>query len=761
MNIPTRYRSLRRQKWVADAGMDQFVPELPTAAVSTEVQEGADVINTDLFLLSRQEKNVVTVKVIIFDNEATVTVPINSRMTASSLVVAVQQQALSLLGSYQSRSLRLIEDNFKLGLYRELYAFELISHVVDKWENSSSNSDMVNVFRIACQSSAFSLATTVESSLSEVVTPIAGYVRVLYQKKKKWNKRWVFTEDGVLYVSKKPNPKPEDKETICSLSNVNFHFVRSEKLSSFESRGRSDYVFALKLHQRSAIFENMADYVHYMCCDDESSFEMWKRTVQASRAVFIKCLVDDKLRELESSSSSSSSSHAVNARNDKDGDNTTSIAPLVPLISSDELRQPVMANNINKFSTDKQAKVTSHGTTTLPGSSASHVIIAPMPNHTVVTKDSLLDRLLHGETELSFVERKVRKSSEDDRGSRRPGELKQQQPALLSRSSSSRLSPPGTPSSTFSFEQDETITVMPSPSSTNRVHKQYVSPSPAPPLSPADARVLQPGYQGVKHNTVDDEDEDEDEPLYRRLQAIDLQIGSNNPFLDQEQPQDLLSLSPARLQIEPLRSTGHNNATLHDATLVTSFAVEDSVPLTTSKVQPIRKLDFPGPVMTTSTSSQDQLQTRSAKTLLEDPIRYHRNLSFSSPSSSAANKHGNNNNNAVAAVAVTDVPEIRISRNVTMTKSRHSPVSGINNHGLSPSSLHYGRDHSHDLRRSPISATTPRTSFTAARSSGGHERKHNTPSPTSPLINQIPDVKGSRSVFRHGSLLRRMEKSGR
>ncbi|KAJ8100600.1 hypothetical protein POJ06DRAFT_107969 [Lipomyces tetrasporus] len=522
MNIPTRYRSLRRKKAAPEA--------TPVPPVNSSGQAPEPVA------IGPNRDRVTVLPIQVLDPDTVVSCSIPSTMTASALISMVQRHSGKL--PYRIESLRVAEI-FNNCLQRELLGFELVSDIIKGWDALKENRLCIVL------SNSPSSAMTVEAALPEYAPPVAGWLTIkLKSHKWSWSKRWAFTEDNTLYISKKPNPRLKDRIFLCNLNQVNFYDLQPQHLARIGSP--SDLCFALKSPESHAIFEDHNDFMHYIACDDRPSFDMWKYAMETTRAIYVQKIA--KLR-LESFAQSETLDRQ---------------ALVAPLIAPEEFAKPI---DQHRLSIEKDSKTLIRSISARrprPGLPAQQhhgpTIVAPTPEHLTVTKDSLLDRLLQGEsvatTSITHYDNydpipPRRASGEDSRqeSSSFAKKMTDSSGDSLDTASGVRRNGnimPRTIDTSAKHNPQHRILASPTSSSTSESSNYFsASDSEAPalrrnhfrPVLQDHARRKSPLRTQLVDSTLqvkDEEQDDENTPLYKRLQQLDIKVGSKNPFLDPE-----------------------------------------------------------------------------------------------------------------------------------------------------------------------------------------------------------------------------------
>ncbi|KAK9241366.1 hypothetical protein V1525DRAFT_8457 [Lipomyces kononenkoae] len=696
MNVPTRYRSLRRKK----AEIPQSVPPVsdsnPSGRASETVAHGS---NRD---------HISTLPIQLLDENTVVSCGSSPVMTASALISTIQRQSGKL--PYRIEMLRVAEI-YNNSLQRELLGFELVNDVVKGWDPLKDN----NRLRIVL-SNSWSMAMTVEAVLPEHAPPVAGWLRI-NRKLNKWSKRWAFTEQDALYITKKPNSRVKDRILLCNLSQVNFYHVHPAMVSRIASP--TDLCFAIKSPENHAIFENHSDFMHYAACDDRASFDMWRHAVETTRAIYVQKIARLRLDSFAQS------------------DILDRQALPAPLIAPEELAKPI---DQRRFTIEKDSKILNStlmrslsGRRPRPSLPVQQqngpTIVAPTPEHLTVTKDSLLDRLLHGEIVATTSSTQYdnydpmpprRRSDENVRlesHSLAKSTMNRSKTVSVSRRKEASIPPPIDTSgrhdpqhivlaSPASFSTSESSNYFSSPdieSSTPRVDYRRTIRDRERRNSPLRTSLLDSTPDEVRV----EEPDDDNTPLYKKLQQLDLTVGSKNPFLDS--------------QIMATASVEH----------------KDSIASLHNLVAP-----------------KSDLASSNAK--FESPKKVHDGYSAAGKGSVETVNQGPNKKTSSSRLAIQhDDQRRRQGHSLHVMSSRHQNSDE--------------RLYSADRRVGEWAANVPSRSKTVRESSGAHAhvrrnvsvRGTSSRSPlrvVEPLINVVSE---DRTLFHEGSLLARMENGRR
>ncbi|KAK9389744.1 hypothetical protein V1515DRAFT_565460 [Lipomyces mesembrius] len=741
MNIPTRYRSLRRKK----PAMPTFVPPFPELSAPRSATE--PVTNGS----NRDQVTVLPVQ--LLDADTVVSCGISPIMTASALISIIQRQSGKL--PYRIESLRVAEI-FNNSLQRELLGFEVVNDVVKGWDALKENR-----LRVVLSHSSSS-AMTVEAVLPEYAPPVAGWLTIKL-KLNKWSKRWAFTDDNALYISKKPDSRVKDRILLCNLNQVNFYYLQPEHISRIASP--TDLCFALKSPENHAIFENHSDFMHYIACDDRPSFDMWKHAVETTRAIYVQKIAKVRLESFAQPETLGRQALAA------------------PLIAPEEFAKPI---DQHRLSIEKESR--SLNSPIMRSLSARRprpnlpvqqhrgpTIVAPAPEHLTVTKDSLLDRLLQGENVAT-----TSITQHDNYGPvpprRTSGENVRPESSSLVQATVDRLNTtsetrrkesiiPRSIDTSVKYDPQRKVLASPVSLCTSESSNYFSTSDSESPARLDHLRVIRdrekmnsplrtPLFDGAPQGVNEEEQDDENTPLYKKLQQLDIKVGSKNPFLDSQ------IMATARVEHK------QSNASLR-AVLAQTSDVDDTIPRSES---PERMRDAYSATSRSLAGTVNQAllnKAHSPKLEIQDGFHTHPR-DHSLDATSARRRHNPDEQRRPSDRHVDDYVLNERNDKYKSSLRRHRSQKG--HHGYTerrlddPSNL---KSNSHAIRRHKSSEIVASRSNAVRESSGAHVKRNLSVRGVSgrselalaePLIMVVND---DRRLFHEGSLLAKIESSRR
>ncbi|KAF4995521.1 hypothetical protein FGRMN_5064 [Fusarium graminum] len=181
----------------------------------------------------------------------------------------------------------LIECYNELGLERRLRRYERIRDVMNSWDRDQQNSLLVVTNDIS-QNDDPDLDI---KSVPRTPTPPPGFALQMYHSSRpgKWNKRWItLLESGQMFASKKPDSKVSDKDSIvlCHLSDFDIYTPRESEARRHLKAPRR-FCYAIKSQQKTFVFPNGENFVHFFCAEDGQIAKRFLELVQRWRSWYL------------------------------------------------------------------------------------------------------------------------------------------------------------------------------------------------------------------------------------------------------------------------------------------------------------------------------------------------------------------------------------------------------------------------------------------------------------------------------------------
>ncbi|KAF7554246.1 hypothetical protein G7Z17_g3092 [Cylindrodendrum hubeiense] len=182
----------------------------------------------------------------------------------------------------------IIECYVDLGLERRLRRYEHIRDVMNSWDRDQQNSLLVLTYDIS--------ETEVDADLDihsvpRTPNPPPGFTLHLYHSSRpgKWNKRWVtLLETGQMFSHKKPEAKASDKDStvLCHLSDFDIYTPRESEVKRHLKAPRR-FCYAVKSQQKTVVFPNGENFVHFFCAEDAQLAQRFHELVQRWRSWYL------------------------------------------------------------------------------------------------------------------------------------------------------------------------------------------------------------------------------------------------------------------------------------------------------------------------------------------------------------------------------------------------------------------------------------------------------------------------------------------
>ncbi|EPE05376.1 hypothetical protein F503_02115 [Ophiostoma piceae UAMH 11346] len=180
----------------------------------------------------------------------------------------------------------LVESYTRLGLERRLRRYERIRDVMNSWDTDADNT--FAIMRVDGAAAAASSAATASLSTTSLTkfgyhsdldlfnaprgrAPPPGFLSMQMhhsQKPGRWNKRYIslLEETGQMVASKKEDADSHDLLSLCHLSDYDVYTPTDAQMKQL--RPPKTYCFAVKSQQRTTVFINTENYVHFFSTDD-------------------------------------------------------------------------------------------------------------------------------------------------------------------------------------------------------------------------------------------------------------------------------------------------------------------------------------------------------------------------------------------------------------------------------------------------------------------------------------------------------------
>lgn len=239
----------------------------------------------------------------------------------------------------------LMECYGKLNVDRRIRRYEHIRDVLNSWEQDTENILLVK----ACVSAHNDYDLDV-GSVSRTAEAPEGFKFQMYHssQKGKWNKRWIcLKKSGQILASKKEDSVPGDKDVVnlCHMSDFDVYTPKEAEMRQ-QLKPPKNLCYAVKSQQRTNIFPDGENYIHFFCTDDDQIAKRFHDGVHAWRSWYLvnkKLKLDSKMDRpaqlasvmADGGASQSSKAPSLNGSTHRTGTGTGGFEPLLSMGSLD------------------------------------------------------------------------------------------------------------------------------------------------------------------------------------------------------------------------------------------------------------------------------------------------------------------------------------------------------------------------------------------------------------------------------------------
>ncbi|TLD35740.1 hypothetical protein E2P81_ATG02043 [Venturia nashicola] len=171
------------------------------------------------------------------------------------------------------------EDFTKCGVQRPLRMYEPVRNVVNSWDSDTQHSLLIVPSDAGLNNELYKDFAPKERPETQswwlYYSPRAG----------KWDKRWVtLREDGQIIMAK--NEAGKDANNICHLTDFET-YTPTQNWKKRVVRPPKKYCYCVKSQQKSSMFEELTNFIHYFCSNDKQVAGSFFSTIQSWRSWYI------------------------------------------------------------------------------------------------------------------------------------------------------------------------------------------------------------------------------------------------------------------------------------------------------------------------------------------------------------------------------------------------------------------------------------------------------------------------------------------
>lgn len=171
----------------------------------------------------------------------------------------------------------------KVDIRRPLRNYEYVRDVMNSWDYDDQNELIIIDSAIDGIDQEELLSYGVPEKRPEGMSCMLNHS----SKPGKWNKKFfVLRPDGQLVTAKNEKVKTSDQENVCHLTDYDIYQVTQAKIGRVKPPKK--IVFAVKSLQKSNIFADESQYVHFFCTNDRATANAFWKALQTWRSWHLK-----------------------------------------------------------------------------------------------------------------------------------------------------------------------------------------------------------------------------------------------------------------------------------------------------------------------------------------------------------------------------------------------------------------------------------------------------------------------------------------
>ncbi|KAH8731778.1 hypothetical protein GQ44DRAFT_670337 [Phaeosphaeriaceae sp. PMI808] len=171
----------------------------------------------------------------------------------------------------------------KVSITRPLRNYEYVRDVMNSWDADNQNDLTIIDSELDGIDQDDLLAYKVSDTRPEGMSCFIQYS----SRPGKWSKRYLtLRPDGQLVMGKNEKVKEKDQENILTMTDYDIYSVTQTKLARV--RPPKKICFAVKSLQKSNIFADESQYVHFFCTNDRAIATLFYKSLQQWRSWYLK-----------------------------------------------------------------------------------------------------------------------------------------------------------------------------------------------------------------------------------------------------------------------------------------------------------------------------------------------------------------------------------------------------------------------------------------------------------------------------------------
>ncbi|CBY00261.1 hypothetical protein LEMA_P013910.1 [Plenodomus lingam JN3] len=195
----------------------------------------------------------------------------------------IKSAAVVLADPINVRTAVLSELFAKVSITRPLRNYEYVRDVMNSWDYDSQNELTIIDADMDGINQDDLLSYKVPETRPEGMSCFIQYS----SRPGKWSKRYMtLRPDGQLVMAKNEKAKEKDQENILTLTDYDIYSITQQKLARVKPPKRICY--AVKSMQKSNIFADESQYVHFFCTNDRGTATTFYQALQRWRSWYLK-----------------------------------------------------------------------------------------------------------------------------------------------------------------------------------------------------------------------------------------------------------------------------------------------------------------------------------------------------------------------------------------------------------------------------------------------------------------------------------------
>ncbi|EAT77186.2 hypothetical protein SNOG_15521 [Parastagonospora nodorum SN15] len=171
----------------------------------------------------------------------------------------------------------------KVSIMRPLRNYEYVRDVMNSWDADNQNDLTIIDSELDGIDQDDLLAYKVPETRPDGMSCFIQYS----SRPGKWSKRYLTLKpDGQLVMAKNEKAKEKDQENILTMTDYDIYTVTQKKLAMVKPPKK--ICFAVKSLQKSNIFADESQYVHFFCTNDRDTATMFYKALQRWRSWYLK-----------------------------------------------------------------------------------------------------------------------------------------------------------------------------------------------------------------------------------------------------------------------------------------------------------------------------------------------------------------------------------------------------------------------------------------------------------------------------------------